>query len=59
MLYEVITMTLIPGIFFLIGLLFLIKYPITKNRLAKIEDAVVALDEGKEYSTKEIEDIFK
>ena len=25
-------MTLIPGIFFLIGLLFLIKYPITKNR---------------------------
>jgi len=52
-------MTLIPGIFFLIGLLFLIKYPITKNRLAKIEDAVIAFDDGKEYSSEEIDDILK
>lgn len=54
-----IGITLIPAILFLVGVLFLFKYPINKKALDLVHKATEAADQGNEYSTEEIEHLLK
>lgn len=50
--------TLIPGILFMVGTVFIILYPVTKERFQNLLEAIEYKKEGKEYPQEKLNKIF-